>query len=113
MRLLAYGMAMMFLGLVIVMSIGPEMGDTIWIGTFWIGPIVIGTAVFCGTLVLHELVHGFAMRWYGAQPRYGVGVAAWFLPYAYATLQGIRSPSPSSPSLRSHRSSSSPRRVSC
>ncbi|WP_144797212.1 DUF3267 domain-containing protein [Halorubrum depositum] len=42
---------------------------------------------FLGTafLVPHEWLHGLAIRYYGGEPRYGVGVAHFILPYAYAT----------------------------
>lgn len=36
-------------------------------------------------LVPHEWLHGLAIRYYGGEPRYGVGVAHFILPYAYAT----------------------------
>lgn len=38
-----------------------------------------------GTIVVHELLHGVAMKRYGGEPRYGAGVAHFVLPYAYAT----------------------------
>jgi hypothetical protein len=38
-----------------------------------------------GTIVVHELLHGAAMKYYGGKPRYGAGVAHFVLPYAYAT----------------------------
>jgi hypothetical protein len=43
--------------------------------------VVLGTAI----LVPHEWLHGLAIRYYGGEPRYGVGVAHFVLPYAYAT----------------------------
>jgi hypothetical protein len=42
---------------------------------------VLATAI----VVPHEWLHGLAMRRYGGEPRYGVGVAHFILPYAYAT----------------------------
>lgn len=36
-------------------------------------------------VVPHELLHGLAIRYYGGEARYGVGVAHFILPYAYAT----------------------------
>ena len=36
-------------------------------------------------LVPHEWLHGLAIRYYGGEPRYGVGLAHFILPYAYAT----------------------------
>lgn len=43
--------------------------------------------VFLGTVILvpHEWLHGLAIKHYGGKPRYGVGVAHFILPYAYAT----------------------------
>ncbi|WP_277554641.1 DUF3267 domain-containing protein [Halobaculum limi] len=43
--------------------------------------------VFLATAILapHEWLHGLAIRYYGGEPRYGVGVAHFILPYAYAT----------------------------
>ena len=42
--------------------------------------VVLGT-IF---IVPHEWLHGLAIRYYGGEPRYGVGVAHFILPYAYA-----------------------------
>lgn len=36
-------------------------------------------------LVPHEWLHGLAIRYYGGEPKYGVGIAHFILPYAYAT----------------------------
>mgnify|MGYP000321383611 CR=1 FL=1 len=54
-----------------------------WIAT----PINLLVIAFLGTffLVPHEWLHGLAIRYYGGEPRYGVGVAHFILPYAYAT----------------------------
>ncbi|WP_123620488.1 DUF3267 domain-containing protein [Halorubrum sp. CSM-61] len=54
-----------------------------WIAT----PVNILVIAFLGTffLVPHEWLHGLAIRYYGGKPRYGVGVAHFVLPYAYAT----------------------------
>ena len=54
----------------------------------WLAPPVnILVLVFLGTAILvpHEWLHGLAIRYYGGEPRYGVGVAHFILPYAYAT----------------------------
>ena len=50
-------------------------------------PVNIFVLVFLGTAILapHEWLHGLAIRYYGGEPRYGVGVAHFVLPYAYAT----------------------------
>jgi hypothetical protein len=54
-----------------------------WLAT----PVNILVLVFLGTAILvpHEWLHGLAIRYYGGEPRYGVGVAHFILPYAYAT----------------------------
>ena len=38
--------------------------------------------------IVHEVLHGVAMARYGGKPEYGVGVAYFVLPYAYAESQG-------------------------
>jgi hypothetical protein len=43
--------------------------------------LLLGTAF----VVPHEWLHGLAIRYYGGEPRYGVGIAHFVLPYAYAT----------------------------
>ncbi|NHN46589.1 DUF3267 domain-containing protein [Halostella sp. JP-L12] len=43
--------------------------------------MVLGT----GFVVPHEWLHGLAIRYYGGEASYGVGVAHFILPYAYAT----------------------------
>ncbi|WP_276271147.1 DUF3267 domain-containing protein [Haloarcula litorea] len=43
--------------------------------------LLLGTAF----VVPHEWLHGLAIRYYGGEARYGVGVAHFVLPYAYAT----------------------------
>ena len=53
------------------------------------GTILISVALFIGTLVLHELIHGVFMSKYGGKPSYGAGIAHYFLPYFYATTKTI------------------------
>ena len=43
--------------------------------------VVLGTAF----VAPHEWLHGLAIRYYGGEPKYGVGVSHFILPYAYAT----------------------------
>jgi hypothetical protein len=45
--------------------------------------LILGT----GFIVPHEWLHGLAIRYYGGKARYGVGVAHFILPYAYATTE--------------------------
>jgi len=54
-----------------------------WLAT----PVNILVLAFLGTAILvpHEWLHGLAIRHYGGKARYGVGVAHFILPYAYAT----------------------------
>jgi hypothetical protein len=54
---------------------------------WWIGPLnVLAIVVLASLIVLpHEWLHGLAIRYYGGEPRYAVGVAHFVLPYAYAT----------------------------
>ncbi|WP_440766903.1 DUF3267 domain-containing protein [Natronorubrum sp. DTA7] len=51
------------------------------------GLLTFGTfaALLLAAIVPHELIHGAAMSRCGGKPRYGVGVAYFVLPYAYAT----------------------------
>ncbi|KAF5421446.1 MAG: putative zincin peptidase [Candidatus Methanocomedens sp.] len=56
---------------------------------FTSGPILISVALFIGTLVLHELIHGAFMSKYGGKPSYGAGIAYFILPYLYATTKTI------------------------
>ncbi len=49
------------------------------------------TAVLVLALVaIHELLHGLAMRLFGARPSYGVGATARVFPYFYCTAFGHR-----------------------
>jgi hypothetical protein len=54
----------------------------------WLSTAVnVVVLVFLGTAILvpHEWLHGLAIKHYGGEPRYGVGVAHFIPPYAYAT----------------------------
>jgi len=54
---------------------------------FTSGTIIISVALFIGTFVLHELIHGVFMSIYGGKPRYGAGIAHHILPYFYVTTK--------------------------
>jgi len=56
---------------------------------FTSGTILISVALFVGTMVLHELIHGAFMSKYGGKPSYGAGIAYFILPYFYATTKTI------------------------
>lgn len=55
--------------------------------------VLVGIAalaiVFAIVIVPHELIHGAVMARYGGDPEYGVGVAYFVLPYAYARSDGV------------------------
>jgi hypothetical protein len=54
---------------------------------WWTDALNLLVVLFLGAafVVPHEWLHGLAIRHYGGEPRYGVGVAHFILPYAYAT----------------------------
>lgn len=63
--------------------------------SLWVLPVGLGwptdalnvlalVVLAVGFVVPHELLHGLAIRYYGGEARYGVGVAHFVLPYAYA-----------------------------
>lgn len=57
-------------------------------GVAWWNPALnfLVIAVLATVVILpHELVHGLAIRYYGGEARYGVGLAHFIMPYAYAT----------------------------
>lgn len=47
--------------------------------------VLVIAALATVVLAPHEWLHGLAFRYYGGTPSYGVGVAHFILPYAYAT----------------------------
>lgn len=54
---------------------------------WWVGPIniLVLLVLVSAILIPHEWLHGLAIQYYGGEPRYGVGLAHFILPYAYAT----------------------------
>lgn len=64
-------------------------GASVDVGSIGIGAIatrVVGTAILLvAVVVLHELVHGAVIRYFGGDVSFGVGMASFLLPYAYAT----------------------------
>jgi hypothetical protein len=57
--------------------------------TFTSDAILISVALFIGTAVLHELIHGLFVSIYGGKPHYGAGIAYFILPYFYTTTKTI------------------------
>ena len=43
--------------------------------------------IYLLTLVIHEYIHGLAFWLFGGKVKYGVGLAGYVLPYAYATAE--------------------------
>jgi hypothetical protein len=60
-----------------------EVGGAAW----WndAAGLLVFLVLMTGVVVPHEYVHGLAIQYYGGEPRYGVGLAHFVLPYAYAT----------------------------
>ncbi|MFB6179778.1 MAG: DUF3267 domain-containing protein [Halorientalis sp.] len=54
---------------------------------WWTQALNVLVVVLLGTAFVlpHEWLHGLAIRYYGGKTRYGVGIAHFVLPYAYAT----------------------------
>lgn len=54
---------------------------------WWTNALDIIVILILGTVFVipHEWLHGLAIRYYGGEPKYGVGIAHFILPYAYAT----------------------------
>ncbi len=50
--------------------------------------LIPAISLFIGTLILHELVHGFFVSKYGGKPRYSAGIY-FILPYFYTTTKTI------------------------
>lgn len=61
-------------------QLAPDVGW--WTNALDVVVLVVLATAF---VVPHELLHGLAIRYYGGQARYGVGIAHFILPYAYAT----------------------------
>ncbi|GAB3666249.1 DUF3267 domain-containing protein [Halopiger thermotolerans] len=52
---------------------------------FW---LVVSLGLVALVVVLHEALHGLVMTRYGDEPGFGIGVAYFVLPYAYAETRG-------------------------
>ena len=57
-------------------------------GTINVFDLIWGILLLIGTLILHELIHGFFVSMYGGKPRYGAGIY-FILPYLYTTTKSI------------------------
>ena len=79
-RLSGYSVVLMFIGVSLFSYI---IGDA---GSF--GNPLISVVVYFLTIMLHEAVHGLFFKLFGGNPRYGVGMMYYILPYAFATSEG-------------------------
>jgi hypothetical protein len=84
-RLAAYSVLLIFLAAGVFSAL-TRSDDTVWASSDWVTPVLY-VAVYLGTIVTHELVHGFFFRIFGGSPRYGAGVSH-LMPYFYATSPG-------------------------
>lgn len=55
-----------------------------------LGGLMVTSAIFFLSLMLHEWVHGLAMRRFGGEPSYGRGMIYGILPYFYCTSTGTK-----------------------
>ncbi|QQS18642.1 DUF3267 domain-containing protein [Candidatus Saccharibacteria bacterium] len=79
-RLSGYSVVLMFIGVSLFSFI---VGDK---GSF--GNPLVSVLVYFSTIMIHEAVHGLFFKLFGGNPRYGVGMMYYILPYAYATSEG-------------------------
>lgn|GEM_PF-1111108 len=84
-RLSAYSVLLCFLAAGVFSVLTKSSGSSLQ-PTDWVRPVLY-VAVYFGTVVAHELVHGLFFRLFGGRPRYGAGTK-YFLPYFYATSPG-------------------------
>ena len=89
MRLTGYALALFYVALGLVSVTAPADGFRIGDLRAFAWASIGAVAVFVATIVLHELVHGWFMRFFGARPAYGIGRIGWFGFYAYATAPGV------------------------
>jgi len=84
-RLSAYAVLLCFLAAGVFSSLTGGSGSG-GAASGWVEPALF-IAVYLGTVVLHELVHGLFFRVFGGSPRYGAGFK-YLMPYFYATSPG-------------------------
>lgn len=87
-RLSGYGTVMFFLAFGVLADLSEIFRWAMrWDSSTLLQGIVL-VACALGTIAIHELIHGLFFRAFGGHPKYGVGLAAGVLPYAYATSAG-------------------------
>lgn len=80
-RLTAYGVVLLFLGVGVFSAVADVDTST--------ARSLLLLGAFVATVVLHELVHGVCFLLFGGSPRFGVG-ASFLLPYISTTSDGDR-----------------------
>lgn len=80
-RLTAYGVLLLFLGLGIFSAVSDVDTST--------ARSLLLLLAFVLTIVVHELLHGLCFWLFGGSPRFGVGIS-FLLPYLYTTSAGHR-----------------------
>lgn len=84
------GGGLFFLGVGLFAAANGGDGAVAIAGWSAVGAFAATLALLLLLLVLHEAIHGAAMRRFGARPTYGVGVIYRLLPYFYCTAAGFR-----------------------
>jgi hypothetical protein len=51
-------------------------------------PLTVVMAILLFIVLIHELIHGFVVRFFGGRPSYGADLAAKVMPYFYCTSPG-------------------------
>lgn len=91
-RWTVYGIALFVAGILIFATVwGARWGDGAveLTGPQMLVGLVVTLMLSFGLLALHEWLHGFAMRRYGATPTYGATMVAKLMPAFYCTSPGV------------------------
>lgn len=84
------GTGLFFLGVALFAAANGGEGTVALAGRSAVGAFAAMLGLLLLLMVLHEAIHGAAMRRFGARPTYGVGVMYRLLPYFYCTAAGFR-----------------------
>ena len=80
-RLTAYGVVLLFLGVGVFSAVADVDTST--------AQSVLLVGAFVATMILHEAIHGLCFLLFGGSPRFGMGVS-FILPYLSTTSEGDR-----------------------
>lgn len=85
------GIALALLGIVLFgAAYATVHEEVVSVELIGVGSLLAPLLIFALLIVVHELIHGLAMRAFGARPVYGAGVLYRIMPYAYCTAPGHR-----------------------